>query len=115
MKRLRKKNIGKVVCAILQQLAFTTPVNVVYSWGITNKVATQIKVTVDGQERIVAALMIEAYGFNYCGKLYITLNSAKHQFGLYTERNGILHEESNNIAFADLGKVLDDLIETLYQ
>lgn len=112
MKRLRKKKIGKVVCAILQQLAFTTPVNVVYSWGVTNKVATQIKVTVDGQERIVAALMMEVYGFNYCGKLYITLNSAKQQFGLYTERNGMLHEESSNIAFADLGKVLDDLIET---
>lgn len=41
MKKLRKNQIGKTVCTILQQLAFTTPLDVVYSWGITNKVATQ--------------------------------------------------------------------------
>lgn len=112
MKRLKKRLIGRVVCTILQQLAFTTPVNVVYSWGITNKVATQIKVWDDGREHMVAALMMEVFGFNYCGKLYITLNKAKQRFGLYTERNGKLHEENVDIPFNDLGRVLDTLIET---
>lgn len=112
MKRLKKRQIGKVVCTILQQLALTTPVNVVYSWGITNRKATQIKVRDSGRERMVAALMMEVYGFNYCGKLYITLNSAKQRFCVYTEENGMLHEKNNDIAFEDIGKVLDALIET---
>ena len=112
MKRLKKRQIGRVVCTILKQLAITTPINVVYSWGITNKTATQIKVSMNGRKRFIAALMMEVYGFNYCGKLYITLNSVKQVFGLYTEKNGILHEENSDIPFGELGKVLDAIIET---
>ncbi len=112
MKRLRKKQIGRAVCTILQQLALTTPVNVVYSWGVTNRKATQIKVHTEGRERNLAALMMEVYGFNYQGKLYVTLNSEKQRFGLYLEKNGLLHEERNDILFGELGKVLDDIIET---
>ena len=112
MKRLKKRQIGRVVCTILQQLAITTPINVVYSWGITNKTATQIKVSMNGRKRFIAALMMKVYGFNYCGKLYITLNSVKQVFGLYTEKNGILHEENSDIPFEELGKVLDSIIET---
>lgn len=112
MKRLKKRQIGRVVCTILQQLAITTPVNVVYSWGITNKTATQIKVSMNERKHFIAALMMEVYGFNYCGKLYITLNSVKQVFGLYTEKNGILHEENSDIPFGELGKVLDSIIET---
>lgn len=112
MKRLKKRQIGRVVCTILQQLAITTPINVVYSWGITNKTATQIKVSMNGRKRFIAALMMKVYGFNYCGKLYITLNSVKQVFGLYTEKNGILHEENSDIPFGELGKVLDVIIET---
>ena len=113
MKRLKKRQIGRVVCTILQQLAITTPINVVYSWGITNKTATQIKVSMNGRKRFIAALMMEVYGFNYCAKLYITLNSVKQVFGLYTEKNGILHEENSDIPFGELGKVLDAIIETV--
>ncbi|KIP64452.1 hypothetical protein ST44_02100 [Prevotella pectinovora] len=68
MKRLSKKQIGRAVCTILQQLALTTPLNVVYGWGVTNKVATQIEITVDGMERTVAALMMDVNGFNYQGR-----------------------------------------------
>ena len=112
MKRLRKKQIGRAVCTILQQLALTTPLNVVYSWGITNKVATQIEITVDGMEKNVAALMMDVNGFNYQGRLYVTNNRVKQTFGLYSERNGMLHEENENIAFKDLWQVLDAVIET---
>ena len=112
MKKLRKKQIGKTVRTILQQLAFTTPLNVVYSWGITNKVATQIEITVDGMEKTMAALMMDVNGFNYQGRLYVTNNRVKQTFGLYSERNGMLHEENENIAFKDLGQVLDAVIET---
>ena len=112
MKRLRKKQIGRAACTILQQLALTTPLNVVYGWGVTNKVATQIEITVDGMERSVAALMMDVNGFNYQGRLYVTNNRVKQTFGLYSERNGMLHEENENIAFKDLGQVLDAVIET---
>lgn len=66
----------------------------------------------NGRKRFIAALMMKVYGFNYCGKLYITLNSVKQVFGLYTEKNGILHEENSDIPFEELGKVLDAIIET---
>ena len=112
MKRLRKKQIGRAACTILQQLALTTPLNVVYSWGVTNKVATQIEITVDGMERTVAALMMDVNGFNYQGRLYVINNRVKQTFGLYSERNGMLHEENENIAFKYLGQVLDAVIET---
>ena len=112
MKRLSKKQIGRAACTILQQLALTTPLNVVYGWGVTNKVATQIEITVDGMERTVAALMMDVNGFNYQGRLYVTNNRVKQTFGLYSERNGMLHEENENIAFKDLWQVLDAVIET---
>ena len=112
MKRLSKKQMGRAVCTILQQLALTTPLNVVYSWGVTNKVATQIEITVDGMEKNVAALMMDVNGFNYQGRLYVTNNRVKQTFGLYSEQNGMLHEENKNIAFKDLGQVLDAVIET---
>ena len=112
MKRLSKKQIGRAACTILQQLALTTPLNVVYSWGVTNKVATQIEITVDGMEKTVATLMMDVNGFNYQGRLYVTNNRVKQTFGLYSERNGMLHEENENIAFKDLGQVLDAVIET---
>lgn len=112
MKRLKKRQIGRVACSILQQLAVTTPVNVVYSWGVTNKVATQIEIMVDGVEQTVAALMMDVNGFNFQGRLYVTNNRTKHTFGLYCELNGNLHEERKSIAYKDLGKVLDAVIET---
>ena len=112
MKRLSKKQMGRAVCTILQQLALTTPLNVVYSWGVTNKVATQIEITVDGMEKNVAALMMDVNGFNYQGRLYVTNNRVKQTFGLYSEQNGILHEEKKRFAYKDLGQVLDTVIET---
>ena len=83
MKRLRKKQIGRAACTILQQLALTTPLNVVYSWGVTNKVATQIEIMVDGMEKKVAALMMDVNGFNYQGRLYVTNNRVKPQIRNY--------------------------------
>ena len=112
MKRLSKKQIGRTACTILQQLALTTPLNVVYSWGITNKVATQIEIMVDGMEKTVAALMMDVNGFSYQGRLYVTNDKAKQTFGLYIEQDGMLHKENKDIAYKDLGKVLDGVIET---
>ena len=56
--------MGRAVCTILQQLAMTVPVNVVYSWGITNKVATQIEVMADNVMQRMAALKMNVHDFN---------------------------------------------------
>jgi len=112
MKRLSKKQIGRTACTILQQLSLTTPLNIVYSWGITNKVATKIEITVDGMEKTVVALMMDVNGFNYRGRLHVTNNRVKQTFGLYSEQNGMLHEEKKSIAYKELGQVLDAVIET---
>lgn len=112
MKRLKKKQIGRVAYAVLRQLALTTTVNTVYSWGIINKVATQIKINVDGVEQNMAALMMDVNGFNYKGKLYITMNRAKQTFNLYGEQHGILLEKKKDVSYNDLGRVLDAVIET---
>ena len=45
-------------------------------------------------------------------RLYVTNNRVKQTFGLYSERNGMLHEEKKSIAYKDLGQVLDTVIET---
>ena len=78
MKRLRRKRVGRAVCTILQQLAMTVPVNVVYSWGITNKVATQIEVMTDNIMQRMAALKMNVHGFNYQGKLYVALDEKQN-------------------------------------
>ena len=54
MKRLRKKQIGRTACTILQQLALTTPLNVVESWGMIKKGENQIEIKVSGTEKTMA-------------------------------------------------------------
>lgn len=112
MKRLRRKRVGRAVCTILQQLAMTVPVNVVYSWGITNKVATQIEVMTDNVMQRMAALKMNVHGFNYQGKLYVALDEKQNNCRLYSVRDGKLKEERSSVEFNELGRALDAIIET---
>ena len=63
-------------------------------------------------EKTVVALMMDVNGFNYRGRLHVTNNRVKQTFGLYSEQNGMLHEEKKSIAYKELGQVLDAVIET---
>ena len=112
MKRLRRKQVGRAVCTILQQLAMSVPVNVVYSWGITNKVATQIEVMADNTMQRMAALKMNVHGFIYQGKIYVALDEKQNNFRLYSVRNGKLKEERSAVEFHELGNALDAIIET---
>ena len=112
MKRLRRKQVGRAVCTILQQLAMSVPVNVVYSWGITNKVATQIEVMTENDTQRMAALKMNVHGFNYQGKIYVALDEKQNNFRLYSVRNGKLKEERSAVEFHELGNALDAIIET---
>ena len=112
MKRLRRKQVGRAVCTILQQLTMCVPVNVVYSWGITNKVATQIEVMTENDTQRMAALKMNVHGFNYQGKIYVALDEKQNNFRLYSVRNGKLKEERSAVEFHELGNALDAIIET---
>lgn len=112
MKRLRRKQVGRAVCTILQQLAMSVPVNVVYSWGITDKVATQIEVMTENVTQRMAALKMNVHGFNYQGKLYVALDEKNNNCHLYSVKNGKLKEERHGVEFHELGNVLDAIIET---
>ena len=104
--------MGRAVCTILQQLAMSVPVNVVYSWGITNKVATQIEVMTENDTQRMAALKMNVHGFNYQGKIYVALDEKQNNFRLYSVRNGKLKEERSAVEFHELGNALDAIIET---
>lgn len=112
MKRLRRKYVGRAVCTILQQLAMSVPVNVVYSWGITDKVATQIEVMTENTTQRMAALKMNVHGFNYQGKLYVALDEKNNNCRLYSVKNGKFKEEQRGVEFHELGKALDAIIET---
>ena len=112
MKKLRRKQVGRAVCTILQQLAMCVPVNVVYSWGVTNKVATQIEVMADNVMQRMAALKMNVHGFNYQGKIYVALDEKQNNCRLYSVRNGKFKEERSAVEFHELGNALDAIIET---
>ena len=112
MKSLRRKQVGRAVCTILQQLAMSVPVNVVYSWGITDKVATQIEVMTENATQRMAALKMNVHGFNYQGKVYVALDEKNNNFRLYSVKNGKLKEERHGVELHELGNVLDAIIET---
>ena len=112
MKRLRRKQVGRAVCTILQQLAMSVPVNVVYSWGITDKAATQIEVMTENVTQRMAALKMNVHGFNYQGNLYVALDERNNNCRLYSVKNGKLNEERHGVEFHELGNALDAIIET---
>ena len=112
MKRLRKKQIGRAACTILQQLTLTTPLNVVYGWGVTNKVATQIVKNVNGEDFTMAALVMQVNGFQFQGTLYIVLDEGSDYYRIYGEKDGTTKEYHHDIAFDELGDVLDSMIAT---
>ena len=59
MKKLRKKQIEKSVCAIFSQLLHTTPIDVINSWGISKMYATQIIKNINGEYFTMATLVMQ--------------------------------------------------------
>ena len=112
MKRLRRKQVGRAVCTILQQLAMCVPVNVVYSWGISKLYATQIVKTVNDESFAMATLVMQVSGFQFQGTVYIALDEGTDYYRIYGERDGETKEYHHDIAFDELGGVLDTMIET---
>ena len=52
------------------------------------------------------------YGFQFQGKIYIALDEGSDYYRIYGEKDGTTKEYHHDIAFDELGDVLDSMIET---
>lgn len=90
----------------------TTPIDIINSWGISKMYATQIIKNVNGEDFTMAALVMQVNGFQFQGKVYITLDEGSDYYRIYGEKNGTTKEYHHDIAFDELDDVLDSMIET---
>ena len=90
----------------------TTPIDVINSWGISKMYATQIIKNVNGEDFTMAALVMQVNGFQFQGEVYIALDEGSDYYRIYGEKDGTTKEYHHDIAFDELGDVLDSMIET---
>lgn len=112
MKTLDKEYVRNVVNTIFSQLLHTTPIDVVNSWGISKLYATQIVEKVNDEDFAMAALVMQVNGFQFQGLVYIALDEGSDYYRIYGEKDGVTQEYHHDIAFDELGNVLDSMIET---
>lgn len=112
MKTLDREHVRSVVNTIFSQLLHTTSIDVINSWGISKMYATQIVKNVNGENFTMAALVMQVNGFQFQGKIYIALDEGSDYYRIYGEKDGTTKGYHHDIAFDELGDVLDSMIET---
>ena len=112
MKTLDREPVRSVVNTIFSQLLHATSIDVINSWGISKMYATQIVKNVNGEDFTMAALVMQVNGFQFQGKVYIALDEGSDYYRIYGEKDGTTKEYHHDIAFDELGDVLDSMIET---
>lgn len=112
MEVLSKEHVRSVVNTIFSQLLHTTSMDVINSWGISKLYATQIVKTVNDENFAMAALVMQVSGFQFQGTVYIALDEGTDYYRIYGEKDGVAKEYHHDIAFDELGIVLDTMIET---
>ncbi len=60
----------------------------------------------------MVALVMQVNGFQFQGKVYIALDEGTDYYRIYGEKGGTTREFHHDIAFDELGEVLDSMIET---
>ena len=85
----------------------TTPIDIINSWGISKMYATQIVKNVNGENFTMAALVMQVNGFQFQGKVYIALDEGSDDYRIYGEKDGTTKEYHHDIAFDELGDVLE--------
>ena len=108
MKALDREHVRSVVNTIFSQILHTTSMDVINSWGISSINATQINI----EDFAMAALALQVNGFQFQGKVYIALDEGSDYYRIYGEKYGKTMEYHRDIAFDELGNVLDSMIET---
>ena len=58
----------------------TTSIDIINSWGISKMYATQIVKNVNGENSIIAALVMQVNGFQFQGKVYIALDEGSDYY-----------------------------------
>ena len=58
------------------------------------------------------ALVMQVNGFQFQGKIYIALDEGSDYYRIYGEKDGTTKEYHHDIAFDELGDVIDSMIET---
>lgn len=112
METLSKEHVRQVVNTIWMQLVVTTAPDVIGSWGISRLSAKQIVRNINGYDFTMAALILNVDGFLFQGNVYVALDEGCDYYRIYFEKDGKLEEKRVDIAFDELGGVLDSLIES---
>ena len=60
----------------------------------------------------MAALVMQVNGFQFQVKVYIALDEGSDYYRIYGEKDGTTKEYHHDIAFDELGDILDSMIET---
>lgn len=110
MEVLSKEHVRSVVNTIFSQLLHTTSIDVINSWGISKMYATQIVKTVNNENFAMAALVTQVSGFQFQGTVYIALDEGADYYRIYGDNDGTLQEYHHDIAFDELGNVLDTMM-----
>ena len=112
METLSKEHVRSVVNTIWSQLIATTSPDVIGSWGLSGLSATQIVKQINGYDLAMAALILTVEGFVFQGQVYVALDEGSDYYRIYFDKDGDLQEQRADVAFDELGSVLDSLIET---
>lgn len=60
----------------------------------------------------MAALILRVEGFVFQGQVYVALDEGSDYYRIYFDKDGNLQEQGADVAFDELGLILDSLIET---
>ena len=112
MKALDKEHVMSVVNTIFRQLVSTTPADVICSWGVSSIVATQIVQNINGDNCTMAALVMTVDGLQFSGNAYVAYDEESDYYRIYAVKpDGKLQEYRKDVAFDEIGSVLDQMIE----
>lgn len=112
MEVLSKEHVRSVVNTIWNQLVATTSPDVIGSWGLSALSATQIVKKVYGSDLTMAALILTVNGFLFQGRVFVALDEGSDYYRIYFQNEDNLEEQQADVAFDELGSILDSLIES---
>ena len=97
-----KQYIIKVVETIRQQLLAFTPLNVIYSWGVTGFYATTVE--------DMPTLMFRVNGRLFKGNVLVAYNSSD-LYDIYLRNENGLRMITDECCYNEIGSIVDEAIE----
>lgn len=104
MATISKTYCCEIATEIWRQIRATTPMSVIFSWGVSKKAFTEVD--------NMAALVIKVSGFKFKGQVYIALNDVTDTYEIRAINcRGRVVKVIEDVYCDTLGRVLDNLIE----